>query len=424
MDGTCYKSPVKTTVNAPKNTLERLFTTALSHLKYGVLTVTFPSGNIYCFKGTQNQASENLLSADMTLHSWSVVSRILQDGDIGLGESYMKDEWQTSDLTALLHLLAENMEQGETLLPALSGLRILDKIRLFLNRNSRKGSQKNIAHHYDLGNDFYELWLDDSMTYSAALYTEPDMTLKAAQTEKYRQIAEKIGITAGDHILEIGCGWGGFAEFILQEYDCRITGLTLSKQQLAYARSRLDKCGLADRADLRLQDYRDTQGCFDHIVSIEMLEAVGEEYWPTYFNKIRTLLKPEGQVAIQVITLQDHRFERYRNRLDFIQKYIFPGGLLPSDARFQNVRQASGLDLTGQHSFGQDYARTLKAWRHSFSAARDKIEAMGFSKNFIRMWLFYLSYCEAGFQQKNIDVKHYFLAHPPISPEMNGGEKS
>ena len=387
------------------NSQEKLFQFILTKIHNGVLTVQMPSGTQHIFAGREND-----FHANMRIFSWNAISRMLKSGDIGLAEGYMAGEWTTDDLPALLGLMAANIKYAEQHVPGLKAARFLDKINLFSNRNNRRGSRRNISFHYDLGNDFYQLWLDQSMTYSSALFDQNKTDIHEAQLNKYRRLATDMGIQKGDHIMEIGCGWGGFAEFAVTELNCKVTGLTLSQEQLDFARRRLDKTKYGDQAEFLLCDYRDISGQFDHVVSIEMMEAVGEEYWSQYFHTIKKLLRPGGRAGIQVITFADDRFSRYRKHMDFIQKYIFPGGLLPSDEQFKEHLGKAKLTLEKQLDFGHDYARTLAIWQQSFLSKVDEIQNMGFDDKFIKMWLFYLSYCEAGFRQENIDVRQYVMS--------------
>jgi cyclopropane-fatty-acyl-phospholipid synthase len=336
----------------------------------------------------------------------------LRRGATGLAEAYMEGHWSTPDLTRLLLVLEHNLAAMGRGLPKTKLFRLNDRLGHRRNRNSRKGSRRNISFHYDLGNDFYELWLDPSMTYSSALFEHAGQNLEAAQEAKYRRLAQDVGIQPGDHVLEIGCGWGGFAEFAVREYGCRVTGLTLSREQLAYAQDRLEKAGLADRAEFLLCDYRDVEGRFDHIVSIEMLEAVGEEYWPTYFERLQALLKPGGKAGVQVITIEDHRFDRYRRGADFIQKYIFPGGMLPCPSVLHQQVEAAGLQFTGSHEFGESYSQTLRRWHETFNERWDDVAAQGFDERFRRMWNFYLTSCAASFHSGNTDVTQISVTRP------------
>ena len=279
-----------------------------------------------------------------------------------------------------------------------------------LHANTRKGSRKNIHAHYDLGNAFYGQWLDPTMTYSSARYSRDGEPLELAQANKYRSLAQGMGLERDQSVLEIGCGWGGFAEYAAKEVGAKVTGITISQEQFDFARKRIFEQGLAERAEIRMVDYRDVQGQFDRVASIEMFEAVGERYWPTYFGKIRDVLRPGGRAGLQIITIRDEIFESYRRRADFIQKYIFPGGMLPSEARLKDVTGETGLAWTGITRFGQDYADTLAEWGRRFESAWDGIAALGFDERFRKLWRFYLSYCEAGFRTERTNVVQLSLS--------------
>lgn len=408
MDGTTRQALTVGSVTPKSNPVENLFARVMGHISVGQLIVTFPSGTRHSFIGRLT-AGEDLPAGEMHIREWSAVSRALRHGTIGLAEGFMVGEWTSPDLTDLLRVLAANMDQLEARLKRAPLRKMRERLGHWFNRNSRSGSRRNIQYHYDLGNDFYALWLDPSMTYSAALFDRAEATLEQAQNAKYAALAAAVGIRKGDHVLEIGCGWGGFAEYAVKELGCYLTGVTLSKEQLAFAKQRMRRLGLDGRTDLRLCDYRDLTGSFDHIVSIEMLEAVGEDYWPTYFEQVRRLLKPGGKAGIQVITIENDRFNRYRRGVDFIQKYIFPGGMLPSDKVLQQIITDNSLAVQTRHDFGLDYAQTLQLWHRNYAAKAADVRALGYDERFDRMWRFYLGYCEAGFRQKTIDVSQYVI---------------
>jgi cyclopropane-fatty-acyl-phospholipid synthase len=281
-----------------------------------------------------------------------------------------------------------------------------------LRPNTRAGSQKNIHAHYDLGNAFYERWLDPSMTYSAARWETGKETLQEAQTVKYRTLCDQMGLRPGDHVLEIGCGWGGFAEYAAKERGAKLTCLTISKEQLAFARARMQRLGLNEQVEIRYQDYRDVSGQFDRIASIEMFEAVGERFWPGYFAKLGECLKPGGTAGLQIITIAEAMFDTYRRSVDFIQKYVFPGGMLPSVSVLKSLTSKASLDWRGHVAFGRDYGRTLDLWREAFDAEWDTLNGLGFDERFRRLWRYYLGYCEAGFKGGSIDVVQLTLARP------------
>jgi cyclopropane-fatty-acyl-phospholipid synthase len=332
-------------------------------------------------------------------------------GTIGVGESYMDHDWDSPDVTAFLELFLVNMDLGEKYATGGRGiLQLFDKLRHWLNINTRSQSKRNIAAHYDLGNAFYKEWLDTTMTYSSALYQTGANDLQSAQTAKYRALAEATGIGPNDHVLEIGCGWGGFAEFAASEIGCKVTGLTISREQLAYAEERIQKAGLSDRATFKFQDYRDETGVYDRIISIEMLEAVGEKFWATYFGKLRDCLREGGRAGIQAITIASAVFPMYRSQPDFIQRYVFPGGMLPTNDHLRTYGDEAGLTIVGNRAFAADYARTLAEWRERFWARWETIRPLGFDERFKRLWEFYLFYCEAGFRAENINVRQVVYA--------------
>jgi cyclopropane-fatty-acyl-phospholipid synthase len=384
-------------------TAARIILKLLGSLQHGALLLKTPDGALlhYGDKGAP---------VTLELKNWNVFGASLRAGDIGFAESYIAGDWTTSDLTALMALLARNRGAIEALIYGSWWGRLVYRVRHLMNRNTRAGSRKNIHAHYDIGNAFYALWLDSSMSYSSALYTTASGDdLAEAQSAKYCSILEQLKVKPGDRVLEIGCGWGGFAEIAARDFGAHVTGLTLSSQQLAYANTRMEQAGLAERVDLRLCDYRDHVGEYDAIASIEMFEAVGESFWPSYFQTLARSLKPGAQACVQTIVIADDLFERYRNGTDFIQQYIFPGGMLASPSVFERMAFEAGLCVTCEFAFGADYARTLAAWRESFHAKLDAVRAQGFDDRFIRTWEFYLSYCEAAFLIGDTDVMHFTL---------------
>jgi len=378
----------------------------LKKIEVGHLTVGLPSGKVVEFGMKEGVA----LSAHFELHDMSAVKRIMKYNDIGLGESYMDGEWSTPDLRGLLELASVNEKylDNNFIINLLRSARHL--LTHFRTRNTKKGSRRNIAHHYDLGNGFYDKWLDPSMTYSAALFAHENQSLYDAQLNKYREIANIADIKSGDKVLEIGCGWGGFAEYASSKFDCQLEGLTLSKEQLAYTEKRLKNRNLDGQVSLHLQDYRDHVGQYDAIVSIEMFEAVGRENWDSYFQALKRNLKEGGKAAIQVITIAEDRFEQYLSTSDFIQKYIFPGGLLPSKSAFLASARKNGFQARISREFGKDYAKTLSQWDRDFQQNWEQINPLGYGDRFKRMWEFYLKYCEAGFHQESIDVVIFELS--------------
>ena len=372
----------------------------MSNVRCGRLTLVTPSGTRLTHTPTA-PGPEGV----MVLHRWRTLHRLLAGGDVAGGETYMDGDWSSPDLPSLIELVACNT----ALIQAIGGswfARLLNRMRHRMNANTKRGSKRNIVRHYDLGNDFYTAWLDPGMTYSSALYQTGSETLEAAQTAKQDRAIELLAVNTGERVLEIGCGWGGLAERLIERTKCHVTGVTLSPAQLAFASNRVPP------ADLRLQDYRDTTGTFDRIVSIEMLEAVGESWWPAYFATIRDRLRPGGTAVLQAITIAEDRFDDYRTCADFIQRYVFPGGMLPSMTEMRRQIAAAGLELRSVETFGDSYARTLAEWRRRFLAAWPEIALQGFDLRFKRMWDYYLSYCEAGFRSAATDVGLYVLARP------------
>jgi cyclopropane-fatty-acyl-phospholipid synthase len=371
----------------------------------GVLEIVTPEGLSIPIRGPDGGPEGRLVVRD-----YRFVGRVLSGGAIGFAEGYIAGEWDTPDLSRLLETLSLNLSRLRGLIEGNPLVRMANRVGHLLRRNSREGSRKNIHAHYDLGNSFYEKWLDPSMTYSSALYAKPTQSLSAAQRNKYAALAKAMGLQSGQTVLEIGCGWGGFAEFAAKEVGARLTGITISQAQYEYARKRLFDKGLAEKADIRLIDYRDVDGQFDRVASIEMFEAVGEEYWPTYFGKVRDVLKPGGRAGLQIITIRDELFDHYRASTDFIQKYVFPGGVLPSELRLKQETDAAGLNWGRINRFGVDYADTLAEWGVRFQKAWDEIAPLGFDERFRRLWAFYLSYCEAGFRTGRTNVIQLELA--------------
>ena len=386
-----------------------LFAALLRGLRAGALTVAMPDGREHRFAGPAPGPSARLAVRDA-----SAARRVLLGGNIGAAEGYIEGAWDTPDLEAVLELAVENMSLGwATEVPHV--LRPLQRLLHAANDNDpHGGSRRNIASHYDLGNDFYELWLDPSMTYSSACDVDdvgPDSSgpltpeqLECAQRRKWDRILELIDPKRGDRLLEIGCGWGGFALHAARETGCHVTGLTLSEEQARLARERVEEAGLDGLVDIRLQDYREVPGTFDRIASIEMFEAVGARWWPTFFGRVKELLAPGGAAALQTITIADETFEHYLRHPDFIQHFIFPGGMLPSAERFTAIARDSGLNVGEPRFFGRDYHRTLGAWSARFEEALPRVRDLGFDERFIRMWRYYLAYCRVGFDHGGIDV--------------------
>ena len=373
----------------------------LQRLQHGSLTLQLPDGSLQRFGNGQG------VHATLHLHNWNACGAALKSGDIGFAESYFAGDWSTGNLTDLLRLFLANRRDLEDVIYGTWLGRLAYWVRHKLNRNSRTNSRKNIHAHYDLGNAFYQLWLDPTMNYSSAWFQTPEQDMVSAQHAKVRRALQLAGVKPGDRVLEIGCGWGALAEKAVTEFGASVTGVTLSTEQLAYARQRVPQ------ADLRLQDYRDIQdGPYDAICSIEMVEAVGREYWPTYFQSVARLLKPGGQACIQSIVIQDELFERYIRGTDFIQQYVFPGGCLPSPSTFRAEAERAGLKVVDQFAFGLDYARTLREWRDRFMHEQDRVLQQGFDQRFLRIWEFYLAYCEAAFAEGSTDVVQFTLRRP------------
>jgi cyclopropane-fatty-acyl-phospholipid synthase len=365
----------------------------------GSLTFVLPSAREIRIEGDQAGPDGRLIVRDFRF-----VSRVLASADIGFGEGYMAGEWDTPDLSALLEAFTLNFDRLEALVQGNPVVRVVDGLAQRLNRNTRRGARRNIHAHYDLGNAFYSRWLDPSMTYSSARFERPGQPLGEAQHHKYETLARAIGLERGRRVLEIGCGWGGFAEFAAREIGARVTAVTISPAQHEFTRRRLFEQGLAEMAEVKLMDYRDVEGRFDHVASIEMFEAVGEAYWPAYFAKVRDVLSPGGRAGLQIITIRDELFRGYRQRSDFLRKYIFPGGMLPSEGRLREEVDRAGLEWRAIVRFGQNYADTLSQWASSFESAWDEIRKLGFDERFRRLWRFYLSYCEAGFRAERTNV--------------------
>jgi cyclopropane-fatty-acyl-phospholipid synthase len=372
----------------------------------GQLVIVTPANQTHVFgrQGVEPRAT-------LHIHDWKLVRRLVTGWDVGFAESYMAGEWSSPDLPSLLNLMCRNTRMGVST-RALGTLRSLTRLRHVLNRNSRNGSRRNIAAHYDLGNKFYGHWLDDGMTYSSALYSDRTQSLEDAQEAKLNRIMELLDLSDGQSVLEIGCGWGGLAERVLEHKDCSITGLTLSTEQLRFAEERLGRQGKSAQSKIKLRDYRDEHGKYDHIVSIEMLEAVGETYWPVYFSKLREQLNESGTAVLQVITIGEEHFETYRRYPDFIQRYIFPGGMLPTVDAIKTQVERAGLKLVSTEFFGQSYAWTLAEWRKRFKQSWHEIQPLGFDARFYRMWDYYLAYCQAGFEAGAVNVGLYKISHP------------
>lgn len=398
-----------TTTEGQKN-LPRYFATAFAmakRLNRGQMDFVLPDGRRFRAEGKlPGQVAE------ITIHDPDVFARLIREGDLGFSEAYVEGQWSTPDLMAFMDLVHEDNGEVYDAFPGMGLVRAFERMRFWLQSNSKRQAKKNIAHHYDLGNDFYSLWLDDSMTYSSAIYHTGQESLEAAQRQKYASMVDQLGAKPGDHLLEIGCGWGGFAEYAAKERGMRVTGLTISKAQHDYAVARMQRLGLSDMVEIKLQDYRDETGMYDGIASIEMFEAVGERYWPTYFNSVRDRLKPGKNATLQIITVQDSRFEVYRKSVDFIQKYIFPGGMLPSPSALRKEVESAGMRVLGSVEFGKSYSQTLRRWHETFNARWHEVAKMGFDDRFRRMWNFYLTSCAGTFEGGNCDVTQITITKP------------
>ncbi len=379
----------------------------LCQLEAGSLTIGLPSGAVVELKGTHSGPK-----ARISIRDWRTMLRVLIGGDVGFAEAYMDGAWSTPSLVTLLDCLHRNEAALQRAWGGWSLERLTRRLRHSARANTRRGSRRNIEAHYDLGNAFYSSWLDDGMNYSSALYTDASASLEDAQIAKLDRAISLLKVKPDDHVLEIGCGWGALAERLAVNHGTRVTGITLSREQLAYAERRLRNANAAGLAEFHLQDYRDVSGTFDAIVSIEMLEAAGEAYWPAYFAKLKECLRPGGVAVLQVITIEQHRFAAYRERPDFIQRYIFPGGMLPTLSLVRQHAEAAGLVVQSVETFGDSYARTLAEWRSRFLAATPPADAPQLNtERFWRMWHYYLAYCEIGFRTGALDVRLYQIAH-------------
>ena len=375
----------------------------LKNIKHGHLEVIKMNGEVLKF-GDPNE----ILKVSLEIKDESFIYNLIKNGSVGLGESYMKGFFITNNLSDLIELTARNIG----IIYKFSGildLTIINYIKRKFVKNTKTRSKENIARHYDLGNDFFSLWLDKSLTYSSAIFKEPDQDLFEAQKNKYQKLIDLLQPSSGSRVLEIGCGWGGFAEYLGTNYDVKLDCITISQRQFEFAKERIHKYGLNEKVNIELKDYRDLKAKYDHIASIEMIEAVGQDYLNSYFNTIKNNLLPSGTAAIQAITIDDQLFDRYKNKEDFIQKYIFPGGFLPSKSELQNYVDKNGLKFNEYNSYANHYSETLIVWREIFNKKWDLIKKQGFDLKFKKMWEFYLSYCEAGFKSKNIDLIQFSL---------------
>lgn len=400
---------IKTTTKGEPN-LPRYFEAVFAKsvdMKNGRLDMVLPDGRIFRAEG----AGQGPV-AEIHIHNVDVFARLIREGDLGFCEAYLDGWWSTPDLQAFLDLVHAGNDDIYDGFLGLKIARAYERFRFWLQSNSKSQARKNISYHYDLGNDFYKLWLDDTMTYSSALFQTGQESLEAAQIAKYASMVDQMGAQPGDHVLEIGCGWGGFAEYAARERGLKVTGLTISREQHDYAVDRIARAGLSDQVEIKMQDYRDETGLYDGIASIEMFEAVGEKYWPVYFKTLRDRLKPGKQATLQIITVQHRRWQIYRNTVDFIQKYIFPGGMLPSPLVLREEVQKAGLEVAGSIEFGESYSQTLRRWYDTFNDRWDEVAALGFDDRFRRMWNFYLTSCAATFHFRNCDVTQITVRKP------------
>ncbi len=393
-----------------QSNLPRFFTQVFaqaSSIENGRLDIALPDGRLFRAQGAGAGPV-----AHVDVHNADLFARLVRDGDVGFAEAYMDGWWSSPDLQAFMDLVHTRNDAMLHGFPGLTIVRAFERLRFWMQRNSKTQAPRNIQRHYDLGNEFYAQWLDETMTYSSALFHSGQESLDTAQIAKYAAMVDQMEAHPGEHVLEIGCGWGGFAEYAASKRGLRVTGLTLSRAQHDYATRRIANAGLADRVDIKLQDYRDERGIYDGIASIEMFEAVGERYWPTYFDTVRTRLKPGRHAALQIITVQDQRFQQYRSKVDFIQKYVFPGGMLPSPGALRREAEKAGLSMLRSMEFGDSYSQTLRRWHDSFAAKWDVIAHMGFDERFRRMWEYYLTSCAASFATGICNVTQVTLRSP------------
>ena len=350
--------------------------------------------------------------AEVEVHNTDLFTRLIREGDLGFSDAYLDGWWSTPDLQAFMDFVHTDNNEVYDGFPAMNLIKWYEQLRFWLQSNSKRQAKKNISYHYDLGNEFYSLWLDETMTYSSALFETGQESTEKAQTAKYKSMVDQIGAQPGDHVLEIGCGWGGFAEYAAKERGLTVTGLTISEEQYKYAVDRIEKAGLSDRVTFKLQDYRDETGQYDGIASIEMFEAVGQKYWPTYFSSVKNCLKPGKNATLQIITVEDSRWEVYNRGVDFIQKYIFPGGMLPSPSVLRQEIAKAGLDVKQSIEFAESYSQTLRRWHETFNEKWDQVAKLGFDDRFRRMWNFYLTSCASTFHGGQCDVTQITITSP------------
>lgn len=400
---------ILTTTDGQKD-LPRYFAQVMgmaSSLRFGQIDFVLPDGRRFRAEGKNAGPI-----AELDIHNVDLFARLIREGDLGFCDAYLDGWWSTPDLQAFMDFIHADNEDIYDGFPGMGLVRRFEQLRFWLQRNSKKQARKNISFHYDLGNEFYKLWLDDTMSYSSAIFRDPQQSMEAAQIEKYKSMVDEMGVVAGDHVLEIGCGWGGFAEYAAGVRGLRVTCLTISEEQFKYAVERIEKAGLSDKVTFKLQDYRDETGVYDGIASIEMFEAVGEQYWPVYFESVRERLKPGKTATFQIITVAHRRWEVYKRGVDFIQKYIFPGGMLPSPVVLRQQIEKAGLAIEKSVEFGESYDITLRRWHQTFNDRWEQIAALGFDERFKRMWNFYLTSCAATFDSGNCDVTQITVRKP------------
>jgi cyclopropane-fatty-acyl-phospholipid synthase len=390
--------------------LPRYFATAFEvagRMRRGRLDFVLADGRRFRVEGPEPGPA-----AEITVHDDDTFARLVREGDLGFSDAYLEGGWSTPDLQAFMDVIHTGNNAMYDGYPGMALIRAYEKTRFWLQSNSRGQARRNISYHYDLGNEFYQLWLDETMTYSSALFTTGQESLENAQTLKYASMVDQMGAGPGDHVLEIGCGWGGFAEYAAGKRGLRVTGLTISQAQFDYATDRIAKAGLSDRVEIKLLDYRDETGRYDGIASIEMFEAVGERYWPVYFDSLRERLKPGRHATLQIITVDDGRWKVYKRGVDFIQKHIFPGGMLPAPSVLKAEIARAGLLLKGSVEFGKSYSQTLRRWHEMFNDRWEDVAKLGFDDRFRRMWNFYLTSCAGAFEGGNCDVTQITVTRP------------
>jgi cyclopropane-fatty-acyl-phospholipid synthase len=384
----------------------RVFKTLCS-IKNGAIEISLPDGRLFIARG-ENEGPV----ARIDMKTGDGFTRLVRDGEVGFMEAYMDLDWDSPDIQCFMDVVFMNNEQIGMSYPGAGLVKMYERVRHWLNSNSKRQARKNISYHYDLGNDFYKLWLDDTMTYSSALYKTGEESMESAQIQKYAQMCDEMDVKEDDHILEIGCGWGGFAEYAAGQRGARVKGLTISQEQHDYAVARMERAGLSDRVEIVMQDYRDETAKYDGIASIEMFEAVGEKYWPVYFDKVNACLKDGAKATLQIITVPQERYTVYRNSVDFIQKYIFPGGMLPTEEILKDQIARAGLDFSNMIDFRRSYSKTLRSWFDTFNAKWDEVSPMGFDERFRRMWNLYLTGCASGFEYDTTGLVQITMRKP------------